>query len=222
MIRLATALGSEASHDPSLLHPLFARLPPLYPDTPDALMPPSDWKLPDVAPHSEPNPYSPIPLSTVFALADKLMVKYPWDGPQIRADEVLGSGSVVRTYEKERNEGWTLQNAEDAIDNEVIRPGGDSIDKEESLLPVRWTPMGPFRALSRGFGYDRLGIFAVGIVVIGIGTALFGWQRGRHIDPNWARFWGIVASHWATKSHHAARSWASVSSYLSRTIRDVL
>lgn len=59
-----------------------------------------------VAPRSreddDPNPFAPIPLSHVFALADSLMDKYPWDGPVVRGGEVLGPGSVVQTFVWER------------------------------------------------------------------------------------------------------------------------
>lgn len=48
------------------------------------------------------NPFAPLVLSDVFALADGLMAKYPWDGPDVRGREVLGPGSCVRTFEWER------------------------------------------------------------------------------------------------------------------------
>jgi len=222
MARLVAQLGSEAKQDPSLLHPLFARLPPLYPDTPDAPTPPEGYKLPELPPHAEPNPYTPIPLSTVFALSDKLMAQYPYDGSRIRAYEVLGSGSAVRTYEKEKSEEeWTLSHAEGAIDNDVILPGGDEADDEESLIPAPRF-YNPFRLGPGQIRYDRLGTaFAVGIVVVGIGAALFGWH-GRHVDPQWARFWGLVATQWVSKSREAVRSWVTITSYFTRTLREIL
>lgn len=48
------------------------------------------------------NPFAPLVLSEVFGLADSLMAKYPLDGPDVRGLEVLGPGSVVRTWEWER------------------------------------------------------------------------------------------------------------------------
>lgn len=50
----------------------------------------------------EANPFSPLILSEVFQLADSLMAKYPFDGPEVRGLEVLGPGSVVRTFDWER------------------------------------------------------------------------------------------------------------------------
>lgn len=208
------AAHPEAHDDPSLLHPLFARLPPLYPDTPDAPTPPPpvpagsrptrsstrkprggsrsasrsrsrsrrrekttpvdekpvdgvedekaavrseldrsttlapdppaavDEKIPvdldgpilaELEPRSEAivtdtlsqmgnevletveidfetppardeevNPFTPLVLSEVFRLADELMEKYPFDGEDVRGNEVLGPGSVVRTWDWER------------------------------------------------------------------------------------------------------------------------
>lgn len=212
MARLMAQMGPEAKHDPSLLHPLFARLPPLYPDTPDAPTPPPSYKPAEPAPHEEPNPYTPIPLSRVFALADKLMVKFPYDGKKIRAYEVFGPGSMVRTYAKERGGDvkWTLADAEDAIDNDVMLPNGDEPDEEEFLTPP-----------SRLIRCDRLGTaMAVGFLAVGIGAVLLSW-RGR-TDPQWVRFWSLVATSWSSKSREAFRSWSTVASYFTRTIREVL
>lgn len=224
MARLVTKLGPEAQQDPSLLHPLFARLPPLYPDTPDAPDPPPGYQVLDVGlKNHEPNPYSPIALSTVFALSDKLIKKYPWDGDKIRAHEVLGPGSMVRTYDKEKSGEWTLNDAEAAIDNDVILPGGDEADDEESLVP-RSRFLNPFRVGLGQFivGYGRLGtVLTIGIVVVGIGAVLFGWP-GRSADAQWARFWGLTVTQWSYKSREVVRSWSTVTSYLTRTLREVL
>lgn len=270
MLKLARDLGPEVTHDPSLLHPLFARLPPLYPDTPDSPSPPPDFTAGEPAPRDEPNPYTPINLSTVFALADGLLVKYPWDGQRIRGQEVFGPGSVVSTFDKEPRarprgdnkepvtsekdewdekqgldeDAWTLSDAEAAIDNDVILPGGDAMDDDEVLTVARWSPLTPLSAfvgrvglgLTSGgkggmglYGFDRLGTaVAVGVVVLGIVAALFGWRR--HTDPSWARFWGLVAGQWVVKSRAAvspgvegvARGWNTVGRYIGRTLRDVL
>ncbi|RXK39023.1 hypothetical protein M231_03753 [Tremella mesenterica] len=105
LLRLVKSLGPEAQSDPSLLHPLFARLPPLYPDTPSHPTPsPTLHPLPTSSSTlmSDPdavNPYEPIPLSELFALADKLMLQYPWDGEDIRGREIMGVGSIVSTYD---------------------------------------------------------------------------------------------------------------------------
>jgi hypothetical protein len=139
---------------------------------------------------------------------------------------------------------WTLSDAEAAIDNDVILPGGDAMDDDEVLTVARWSPLTPLSAfvgrvglgLTSGgkggmglYGFDRLGTaVAVGVVVLGIGAALFGWRR--HTDPSWARFWGLVAGQWVVKSRAAvspgvegvARGWNTVGRYIGRTLRDVL
>jgi hypothetical protein len=150
----------------------------------------------------------------VFALADKLMAKYPYDGKKIRAYEVFGSGSTVRTYAKEKavDAEWTLADAENAIDKDVILPDGDEPDEEESLVPApRFAPR-----------CDRLGTaVAVGVVVVGVGAVLLGW-RGSRADPQWIRFWGLVATSWSSRSRETVRSWAAVANYFTRTLREAL
>lgn len=225
MLRLVSKLGSEARLDPSLLHPLFQRLPPLYADTPDAPKPPSDFKAPEAKIYDEPNPYDPIPLSGIFQLADRLQAKHPWDGHKIRGHEVMGPGSVVRTFareievdpedEKAALKEWSLADAEAAIDQDVVLPGGEELDEEPDLAPERWSLL-PQR-LGLRVGSNRfLSVLAVGMVVVGVSAALFGWE-GR--NAQWARWWGSVAGHWAAK-RDLGRPW--IRAYLPLSLRDVL
>jgi hypothetical protein len=100
MLQLAKKLGSEAMDDPSLLHPLFARLPPLFPDTPSESTPVAKEinVSADAIKEDDANPYEPIPLSRIFELADELMTRFPWDSEDIRGREIMGTGSVVSSY----------------------------------------------------------------------------------------------------------------------------
>ncbi|TXT08726.1 hypothetical protein VHUM_02854 [Vanrija humicola] len=204
MLRLAAALGPEARADPSLLHPLFARLPPLYPDTPDAPAPPPaiDGAGADDDDDNA-NPSAPIALSTVFLLADKLQAKYPWDGDRIRGLEVMGPGSVVQTYsaDADAEKGVSLADAATHIDKDVIVPGGDTLDDDEPAPepPRRWPVALPQLPQLR-VPPNRIGTaIAFGVVVLGIGTALYGWRAGGP-RASWAQWWGLVARSWAIRS----------------------
>lgn len=224
MLKLVVGLGAEARLDPSLLHPLFQRLPPLYADTPDAPTPPPDFKPPESNIRDEPNPYTPIPLSGIFQLADRLQAKHPWDGPKVRGHEVMGPGSVVRTFAREVQEvdpedekaalkEWTLADAEAAIDQDVVLPGGDELDDEPD--EPEYKLFSPHRLGLRASGH-MITALAVGVVVLGVGAALFGWQ-GR--NAKWARWWGSVAGQWAAK-RDLGRPW--IRAYLPQALRDVL
>lgn len=185
MLKLVAGLGAEARLDPSLLHPLFQRLPPLYADTPDAPKPPPGFEPPETNNmHDEPNPYAPIALSGIFQLADRLQAKHPWDGPKVRGREVMGPGSVVQTFARETAAAdpdpedekavlkeWSLAEAEAAIDNDVVRPGGDVLDEEPDLAPER-------KIRLHVGGGPLFAAFAVGVVALGVGIALFG-HHGR-------------------------------------------
>lgn len=204
MLRLAAALGPEARADPSLLHPLFARLPPLYPDTPDAPAPPAIDAADAADDDSDnANPYTPIALSTVFLLADKLQAKYPWDGARIRGLEVMGPGSVTQTYgqDAKAEKGISLEAAATHIDKDVILPGGDTLEDEEEATPPRWPVSLPqLPKLPLRVPPNRIGtVIAFGVVVLGIGTALYGWRAGGP-RASWAQWWGLVARSWAVRS----------------------
>lgn len=67
------------------------------------------------------NPFAPLVLSDVFRLADSLMEKYPWDGA-LQGLDVLGPGSVVRTFDWERRGR--------PVDAEDAEAGDESADGE--------------------------------------------------------------------------------------------
>lgn len=227
MFRMAKGLGSEGERDPSLLHPLFARLPPLYADTPDA-------PQPDIAPSQraddDPNPYEPIPLSLVFALTDKLMVQYPWDEAPIRGDEIMGEGSVVYSYEREIaarkdfESGWTLETAVQLVDKEVVKPGsGEADEDEEPSLPVikrlRWRIRVP---------RDKAGTaVAVGIVLVGVGIAAYSTRAGGS-RSDWRRWWAAVIHEWVGTNSGVGRAreywrvWVGVVENVVGSVRDAV
>ncbi|GMK56226.1 hypothetical protein CspeluHIS016_0300660 [Cutaneotrichosporon spelunceum] len=201
MLKLAADLGPEVRLDPSLLHPLFQRLPPLYADTPEEPKPPPgfhDPKKDGKSKFDEPNPYTPIPLSGIFQLADRLLAKYPYNGPQVRAYEVLGPGSVVQTYDREIGEsestdekgevdekgtlkGWTLADAEACVDKDVVLPGGDELDDDE---PVAWPDKLGGLARSRRI----VTTVTIGVVLLGIGAALYRSTGRYRLAAWWATF----------------------------------
>lgn len=197
MLKLAAALGPEVHHDPSLLHPLFQRLPPLYADTPDAPHPPPDFHAAEQrSKFDEPNPYAPIALSGIFQLADKLQAKHPFDGPRVRAYEVLGPGSVVQTYLREQEPEldeksgldekapakWTLADAEACISKDVVLPGGDELDDDE---PVPW----PDRLGELARSQRVVTALTLGVLLIGVGAAVFrSTGRYRFMSAFWATY----------------------------------
>ncbi|CAK9782930.1 hypothetical protein CC85DRAFT_308742 [Cutaneotrichosporon oleaginosum] len=212
MLKLAAALGPEARLDPSLLHPLFQRLPPLYADTPEEPRPPPDFHPPEHgAKYDEPNPYAPIALSGIFQLADKLQAKHPFDGSRIRAHEVLGPGSVVRTYARELGDslnhnselddgemdekaalkGWTLADAEACIDKDVVLPGGSELDDDDETVP--W----PDRLGELARSQRVVTALTLGVLFLGVGAALYRssgryrlaglWASYVRRDMSWAR-----------------------------------
>ncbi|WVO18295.1 hypothetical protein L204_106010 [Cryptococcus depauperatus] len=162
LFALAKQLGQEYRSDPSLLHPLFARLPPLYPDTPDSSDPPLPTPtLSDLDDPSAPNPYAPIKLSELFALADSLSARYPWDGKLIKGRQVMGPGSVVTTYAAEL-QGWTAAQVLAYVDVNVVLPGATSMEDEPE----------PDSSLQT--------VLTVGILLLGLGMAWYGnrWMQG--------------------------------------------
>lgn len=217
MLDLAQDLGDEAKGDPTLLHPLFARLPPLYADIPgtdhDPLSlqsqqpnpgqshapatgrPRADWKHGN---EPEINPYDPIPLSSIFDLADKLMLRHPWDGAEIRGREIMGPGSVLCTYEREldqsrgRGDGDVagggrreerikvmLDEAEQLVDVQVtvlgVADSEDEQEEEEGESSSSISRIRKFKRLRIARATNKLGTaIAVGVLLVGIGIALHG------------------------------------------------
>lgn len=201
MFELAKKLGTEGEQDPSLLHPLFARLPPLYPDTPEQSTPTPT----DIEPGDDPNPYEPIPLSVLFFLSDELMAKFPWDGEVVRGKEIMGEGSVVSSYALEmaaRNGiTWNLSDALNLIDRDVVKPGAgmaDDDDEAEFKAPVRRRQVRPLNIPRNMFGTTM----AVSIVMFGLGMAIYGVRAGGP-RSDWTSFWAVVVRSWVEKTDKA-------------------
>ncbi|ORX39039.1 hypothetical protein BD324DRAFT_618319 [Kockovaella imperatae] len=189
MFALAEKLGAEGLEDPSLLHPLFARLPPLYPDTLEHPNPPVKGEAEKAGLdmlHEEANPYDPIPLSRIFDMTDDLLARYPWDGPKIRGHEIMGPQSVVRTYAIEGTDELDLSVAQTWVESQVVLPGATEPDEEQPLLPPRRrSPLGLGTAL------------AAGVLVLGIGIAVYSASGER---SGWRRWWmGTLVSWWKTR-----------------------
>jgi len=233
MFKLAKKLGPEAIDDPSLLHPLFSRLPPLFPDTPDNPAPPATGGglgNIDIANLDEDaNPYEPIALSQIFAVADNLMLRFPWDGPVIRGREILGNGSVVSTYEQEAAEDWSLHEAVRRIDNEIVIPGAAAMDEEEEEEEVPLPPRRRRPTWTIRMPRNRIGTaVAVSIVFVGIGIAVFGVRAGGS-RADWARWWAMVIRGWASKGGrlgdqmgNLAAGWARVGTLVGQSLKDLL
>ncbi|WRT68940.1 uncharacterized protein IL334_005922 [Kwoniella shivajii] len=230
MLELARQLGEEYIDDPTLLHPLFVRLPPLYPDTPSNPEPPvpsvpspiteSARKIKEF--HDDtPNPYKPIKLSQLFQLTDDLMEQFPWDGEIIKGKEIMGEGSVVYTYSKESDETRTPETMLDMIDREVVRPGaGTAIDDddEEERRPITHRRKSPIR-LPRN---KVKTILAVGIVVVGIGMAFYGFKAGGN-EASWTRWWKFIMMGWIGKEAKRTEGYlGKLIGYLRKSLKDVL
>lgn len=225
MFRLAKQKGGDAEDDPSLLHPLFARLPPLFADTPHQPSAPVSEERVGSDNFDEPNPYDPIPISRIFNITDELMARFPWDGPIMRGKEVLGPGSAIRTYENELTMGngeWSLKAAEAMVDVDVMMSGGTEPDEEseeeDEILPSKKVGR---PAIRRGKGSGMT--LAVGIAVVGIGIALYGFKAGGS-GAGWSAWWAMVVRSWAGKHglEETARSWRKVLGNLGRGVRDVM
>lgn len=200
MLRLVKEMGQEAIDDPSILHPLFSRLPPLLADTPivedstrqqekEMEAKRAERSLDDV------NPYSPITLSSIFAVADDLMARFPWDGPAIRGREVFAEASSVITYSLESTDpAWSLHRAGALAHGEVVRPGAGFMDDDSEEEDENATPA-PIRRRPRSrlrIPRDKVGtLVAVGIVLVGIGIAVYGSRSGGP-RSNWAKWWSTV------------------------------
>jgi hypothetical protein len=212
MLRLVKDVGQEAMDDPSVLHPLFARLPPLLPDEPGEDVEPIKAEhvdSDDVArEYDDKNPYEPIPLSTIFNIADDLLARYPWDGPIIRGNEILGEASSVITYERESEDQWSLPKAESLVNGLVIQPGSDMLDEDEEddQLPPVPTSRPRRSRLRLRMPKKKIGtIIAVGVVLVGVGVAVYGARSGGP-RSDWASWWSAVVWDWATRSYPSAWS----------------
>ena len=227
MFELAEQLGSEGEQDPSLLHPLFARIPPLCSDAPGSPDRPPPMRQ-SIDNEDDSNPYDPIPLSRLFALTDDLMARFPWDGETVRGREIMGEGSVVSSYDVEvaaRSKGyWCPQDALGLIDRDVVKPGaGTSDDDEEEVVtaPIRRRPKSRLRLPRNKLGTT----VAFSIFVLGIGMAIFGVRVGGP-RAEWTRWWWLmVIRTWAGKGDKASvvkDGYVRVIAFLGRTIRDLL
>lgn len=219
MLELVKQMGQEAMDDPSVLHPLFARLPPLLADDPDLRH--TDKVGAGAGAQADtdndPNPYEPIALSTIFGIADDLMARYPWDGPVICGNEILGEASCVLTYAREHDDPtWSLKLAETLVTGEVVKPGagmpGDSEDEDEDdsqeKKPVR------VRRPRNKIGT----LVAVGVVLVGIGIAVYGTRSGGP-RSNWIRWYSAVLGDFVIRRSNAhphlrdaLRSWVTTGS----------
>jgi hypothetical protein len=201
MLKLVRNLGSEAEDDPSILHPLFARLPPLFADDPDTASPLVDGGRQSLGGmDEEKNPYNPIALTTIFKITDDLLARYPWDGPIIRGSEIMGEASSVNTYTREAADDWDLEQAESLVNGEVIKPGADMLDEDDEEATPSLAPRLPRRLrLPR----NKLGtMVAVSVVLAGIGIAIYGTRSGGP-RSNWTRLWSVVLRDWTSRSHPA-------------------
>ncbi|KAK4685286.1 TBC1 domain family member 20, partial [Tremellales sp. Uapishka_1] len=221
MFVLARKLGPEGIDDPSLLHPLFSRLPPLFPDTPMTPKPPKEYQELTAAAADEENPYSPIPLSEVFTLTDKMMRELPWDGEVVRGTDIMGKDSVVSTYDG----GWdpdlepSLEDVVRHVDGEIVRPGGgmdDDEDEEPLHVPVKR------RRLGTRLPRNKLGIsIALSIVIVGIGMGVYG-LRVRGKEGDWRKWWVmVIGNHWAGKEEVVDRL-RSVVHRMGRVVRQIV
>ena len=164
MLKLAKELGSEVDNDPSLLHPLVSRLPPLYADTPSNPVPPSSptsssaqIALPGNAngdadgSFEEPNPFQPIPISRILSLAEGLLARFPFNGDVVRGTQIMGKDSAINTYTSDEQDARadtpdtaqrsvTLQDLEQCVDRDVILPGASEPDDEPSIQKTRPRP----------------------------------------------------------------------------------
>ena len=225
MFELARAMGPEAEEDPSLLHPLFSRLPPLVADTPEDAPSATDREPTGGQGgryDDEQNPYDPIPISRIFHITDDLLARYPWDGPVIRGKDIMGPGSVVNTYENEHLVGegrWSLIEGEGMTNKEVILPGATIPDEpEEEEPPKRAAKRRPLKRRQQ-----RQVAFALGVVVVGVGIAVYGWRAGGN-KAGWAGWWAAIVRSWAGR-----RAWdrglgvlGGVEDVLSRRVRGIM
>jgi hypothetical protein len=225
MFSLAKDLGEEAMDDPSLLHPLFARLPPLYPDTPSSSEPPPQSASLSVE-DGMPNPYSPIPLSRLFQLTDELMARYPWDGDVIRGREVMGEGSAIWTYDQEGE--MSVGEMLGMMEKEVVRPGAADMDEEEEEEEREEVKRVVRRRFRLRVPRQKMGmVLAIGVLVVGVGLGTYG--RGTIGTRDLSRWWGSVITVWVgkrglllDKGLDVANGYGKVLRYVRQIIRDII
>ncbi|KAK8843409.1 hypothetical protein IAR55_007066 [Kwoniella newhampshirensis] len=230
MLRMAEDLGSEYHEDPSLLHPLFVRLPPLYPDTPSTPEPPNTGTVPGTKATTldddDPNPYEPIKLSDLFKLTDCLMDQYPWDGEIVKGKDILGKGSVVCSYDLEMgDETWSVENALALIDVEVVKPGVATMDNDEEEAdetePISRRPTR--RSLSLRIPRHKLStMLALGVVILGVGMAVYGVKAGGS-EARWGRWWGMVIRGWVGReSKKAGEGWGTMIRFAIKSLGEIV
>jgi len=212
MLRLVKEMGQEAMDDPSILHPLFARLPPLLADEPDTVsISPNGEKDVNTKQGNEnddTNPYDSIPLSTIFRITDDLLARYPYDGPLIRGEEILGEASSVATFSREMDDDWTLRLAESQINGAVIKPGADMLDEEEEEEAPKAIKKPRIRVPRNELGT----VVAISVVLVGMGIAVYGARSGGP-RSNWARWWSVVVGDWMSKSYTGVGSVRGILGY---------
>ncbi|OCF44886.1 hypothetical protein I317_01165 [Kwoniella heveanensis CBS 569] len=237
MFEIARQLGEEYEEDPTLLHPLFVRLPPLYADTPSepesasSTVSASNQKEMREFTDDDPNPYKAIKLSELFTLTDTLMEQYPWDGDVISGRDIMGEGSVVCSYASEDSAGWTPDTALQMVDVEVVKPGaGLAVDDDEEaedqdpMRPNTPTPL-PIRRKLGGLRFPRnklSTVVAVGIVVLGVGMAVYGVRAGGN-EASWGRWWSHVIRGWIGREGRRLEGGIGrISDYVNKALREAL
>lgn len=141
-------LAHTMDDDPGIIHTNLALLPPLIADSPGDMSRTMDSEqiraqeaaiklLEDSTIYPEvegSNPHKPIILSELFTLTDSLWARFPLHHLEVRADEIMASGSAIFTYmelEKELN----AQAATDDIASATNR---------SSQEIASWVSVGPF------------------------------------------------------------------------------
>lgn len=141
-------LAPTMDDDPGIIHTNLALLPPLIADNPGDSPKTEDSeqiqareaaiKLMDdstVYPEVEgPNPHEPIILSELFTLTDSLWARFPLHHPEVRADEIMASGSAIFTYGKLEKE----------LKSQAATDDAGSPDKQSSQGIASWVSVGPF------------------------------------------------------------------------------
>lgn len=185
--------------DPTSLHPFFSRLPPLVADTPSSPSLPSPLPLSQKEIHdilhttdsaASKNPHEPIYLSSLFEATDSLLAEFPPDHPEVRMYEIMGPGSMVRTYDAELSGDFDLAQAESLVLGDkdgwdiLVEPALEpSDDEDEHEVPTEQPKLE--RTAKGGLGIPRLGTaLAISVLVVGIGFAVY-TSRERH-PKGWA------------------------------------
>lgn len=153
----------------SALPPLIADGSPGQPSTP--LSPPLHVQTAFLDP-DQPNPHQPIILSELFQLTSTLYERFPPDHPAIRANELLGSASVILTYEDgEKHGGMSIQEAADLVAgglekaDVIVDPQPEDSDSED--MPIRRQRSVRRRRFNLGTS------IAIAVLFVGIGIAVY-------------------------------------------------